>query len=121
MNKNFKINFSNKRLKKKNEKKNYKGMGNLENFKLFKRKCIDAYLYLRKYAKLILNLFQLMIDSGIKDITQEALYKMSEKFCMEENDEFAEKHFLEIIEKSTEALFPVITDAIHKWVVVFRR
>ena len=44
------------------------GMGgkNSEGYMLFQKKCIAAYLYLRKYAKLILNLFHLMLDSGIK-------------------------------------------------------
>lgn len=110
------------------------GMGgkNSEGYKTFQKKCIECYLYLRKYAKLILNLFHLMLDSGIKvrifsnikeslrifhlqDISQEALAKMTAKFYMEENDENAERHFLETLETSVEALFPVIFDKFHQW------
>ena len=43
------------------------------------------------------------------------------KFLMDENDEVAEKHFLDIIDKSVEALFPVISDRIHKWAVYWRK
>lgn len=44
------------------------GMGgkNSEGYKVFQKKCVEVYLYLRKYSKLILNLFYLMLDSGIK-------------------------------------------------------
>ena len=42
------------------------GGKNSEGYMLFQKKCVAAYLYLRKYAKLILNLFHLMLDSGIK-------------------------------------------------------
>lgn len=44
------------------------GGKNSEGYKIFQKKCVEAYLYLRKYAKLILNLFYLMLDSGIKVI-----------------------------------------------------
>ena len=42
------------------------GGKNSEGYKMFQKKCVECYLYLRKYSKLILNLFQLMLDSGIK-------------------------------------------------------
>jgi hypothetical protein len=34
-----------------------------------------------------------MLHSGLKHITIESIEKMAEKFCFEENDEAAEKHF----------------------------
>ena len=46
---------------------------------------------------------------------------MNEKFYLDENEENAEKHFLEIIEASTDALFPKITDKFHEWVVYWRK
>lgn len=82
---------------------------------------MDAYLYLRKYAKLIVNLFQLMIDSGIKDMSQEALEKLYDKFCLDDSDEAAEKHFLGILEESVNALFAVFSDKIHIWAGYFRK
>ena len=79
-------------------------------------------MYLRKeYAKLIVYLFYLMIDSGIKDMSEEALEKLVEKFCLNESDEAAEKHFLGILEESVNALFAVISDRIHVWAGYFRK
>ena len=40
---------------------------------------------------------------------------MTAKFYLEENDESAERHFLEILETSVEALFPVFFDKLHQW------
>lgn len=99
------------------------GMGgrNSKDYDSFRLKARDAYNYLRKYGTLIITMFQIMIDSGIKDITQEALEKMYDKFLMDENDEVAEKHFLEIIDKSIEALLPDISDKIHKWVAYWKK
>lgn len=36
------------------------------NYESFKRKCVQTFLYLRKYSKLIINLFHVMLDSGLK-------------------------------------------------------
>jgi len=52
----------------------------------FRLKCVHAYVYLRKYAKLIVNIFHLMIDSGIKDMSYEALEKLADKFYLDLND-----------------------------------
>lgn len=44
------------------------GMGGQKSpgYENFKRKCVQTFIYLRKYSKLIINLFQLMLDSGLK-------------------------------------------------------
>ena len=78
-------------------------------------------MYLRKYAKFIINLFQLMLHSGIPDITEIALEKMAEKFCLDENDEGAERHFLSILEASVKAIIGQITDVFHKWATIMRK
>ena len=59
--------------------------------------------------------------SGIKDYSQEALESMYEKFRIDDSDENAEIHFLGVVEEATKALFPVITDNIHKWVSYWRK
>lgn len=46
---------------------------------------------------------------------------MYEKFKMNENDGDAEIHFKDILNKSVEALFPVITDTIHEWVIYWKK
>ena len=42
------------------------GMGgnNSHYFVFFKKKCVDTFIHLRKYAKFIVNLFHLMLDSS---------------------------------------------------------
>ena len=107
------------------------GGKNNENYKRFTKKSIELYIYLRKHAKLIINLFQLMLDaeikvfnhlkhyqftkrsfSSLKDLNLEALQSMCEKFKLYDSDE-GQEHFKETLEKSVEALFPVVTDTIH--------
>ena len=68
-----------------------------ENFKKFKLKCLEAYLYLRKQAKMVYNLTALMLDSGIKDVHIEGLNKLFDKFSINLNDEEAEKYFLMVL------------------------
>jgi hypothetical protein len=46
-----------------------------------------------------------MMDSGIPDVTESAIEKMAERFRMDENDEAAERHFLNILEESVNAIF----------------
>jgi hypothetical protein len=52
-------------------------------YDMFLKKSIETYLYFRKYAKYITNLFFLMMDSNIKDLNLEALKKMIDKFCID--------------------------------------
>ena len=49
-------------------------------YELFMKKSIETYLYFRKYAKYITNLFILMLDAGIPDLNKESLKKMIDKF-----------------------------------------
>lgn len=44
-----------------------------EYFLQFKKKCVDVYNYLRKYAKLFIYILLLMCDAGIKDYSNEAI------------------------------------------------
>lgn len=60
-----------------------------DNFMKFKFKCTEAYLYLRRYSKLITNLFELMMDSGIKDLNYDTMNGLYEKFCLGMNDKEA--------------------------------
>lgn len=69
-----------------------------DNFKKFKLKCLEAYLYLRKHSKMFYNLSVLMLDSGIKDVHSEGLSKLYDKFSMNLNDKEAEKYFLMVLE-----------------------
>jgi phosphatidylinositol 3-kinase len=63
-------------------------MGGIEhdNFKIFKAKCLEAFLYLRKHSKVVYNMVFLMLDSGLKDVHAEGINKLYDKFAVEMND-----------------------------------
>lgn len=74
-------------------------MGGIDhaNFKIFKAKCLEAFLYLRKHGKIVYNLVYLMLDSGLKDVHNEGITKLYDKFAVGMNDTEAEKHFLNVL------------------------
>merc|ERR1719245_847685 len=77
-------------------------------------KACQAYKILRRHAKLIINLLYLMVDSGIKDLCgdpQFAILKVEQKFQALMDDEQAEEHFLNLIDESVNALFPVMMES----------
>jgi len=54
-----------------------------------------------------------MLDSGIPDITSENIVKMAEKFCIDETDDRAERHFLNILDVSVNAFMANFNDKVH--------
>ena len=48
------------------------------NYEKFRKKCVDIYQYLRNYAKLITNLFHLMIDSGLPVLIFPCIVKIND-------------------------------------------
>ncbi|OWB58959.1 hypothetical protein B5S28_g5066 [[Candida] boidinii] len=116
------------------------GMGGLndENYNKFCNYCFIAYITLRRNASLILNLFQLMINSSIPALRTssggsgpggannmidseisneneklEIIWKIQEKFMLELNDEEAILHFQNLINDSVNAFLPVVIDRLH--------
>ena len=62
-----------------------------------------------------------MIDSGIKDISLEALEKFADRFMFEESEEAAENKFMAILDESIRAFLAVIMDRFHIWAGYFRK
>lgn len=94
-----------------------------EYFGKFKTYCCEAYNILRKSVVLILNLFSLMADANIPDISQDcekALLKLESKFALDLDDEAAMQHFQVLINESTNALFPQIFETTHRWAQYWR-
>ncbi|KAI5969238.1 VPS34 [Candida margitis] len=94
------------------------GMGGMEheNFHVFKNYCFITYTTLRKNSNLILNLFQLMLDANIPDITADpsrVVEKVQEKFCLQMSEEEAILHFQDLINDSVNAFLPVVIDRLH--------
>ena len=90
-----------------------KGSKRYEDFKL---KCVNAYLVLRENARVIVNMFYLMIDSGIPELNDiEMLNKLHEKFVPGYSKQEASNSFLTNLEESVNALMPVLMEKIHAW------
>ncbi len=92
-----------------------------EKYKEFKKFCINAYWVLRDNARLIVNMFYLMIDSGILQINNEdSLFKLHDKFVPELSKSEAEVSFLGKLDDSVNALFPIIYDKVHLFMQYWR-
>jgi len=87
----------------------------------FKTICCEAFNLLRKSSGLILNLFMLMVDGGIHDLASEHdVLKLQERFRLDLNDEDAVRFFQQVINDSVSALFPQVTETIHRWAQYWR-
>ena len=65
----------------------------------FKTKCVNAFWVLRDNARLIVNLFYLMIDAGIPELNDvEVLKKLNEKFVQHQTRQQASITLLSTIE-----------------------
>eukprot|EP00055_Hartaetosiga_balthica_P001347 m.138242 g.138242 ORF g.138242 m.138242 type:complete len:843 (-) comp13805_c0_seq1:185-2713(-) len=98
------------------------GSGELLN--LFRSHCFSCFLILRKSARLVLNLFRLMIDSNVNDIAldrDKTLFKVEEKFRLDMDDEGAVKYFKELLDSSLEAFFPRLVEGLHTFAQYFRK
>ncbi len=94
-----------------------------EHYQQFKKECYTAYLSLRRYADLILNLFSLMVDASVPDIALEpdkTVKKVQEKFKLELNDEAAVGFLESVIDESAAAVMPAIVDRMHKLAQLMR-
>eukprot|EP01114_Cavostelium_apophysatum_P019458 TRINITY_DN6282_c0_g1_i1.p1 TRINITY_DN6282_c0_g1~~TRINITY_DN6282_c0_g1_i1.p1 ORF type:complete len:111 (+),score=21.29 TRINITY_DN6282_c0_g1_i1:223-555(+) len=86
------------------------------NFKGFKSYCISAFNILRKNANLILNLVSLMVDANIPDIANDrCILQIQDKFQLDKSDEEAADSFQKLMSESVTALFPRLSEKIHKW------
>ncbi|KAJ1673225.1 Phosphatidylinositol (PI) 3-kinase, partial [Spiromyces aspiralis] len=92
-------------------------------YQRFKSHCFVAFDILRRYANLILHLFQLMIESNVPDIAIEpdgAIQLVEERFKLGLSNEEAMQYFQGLILESTQALFPQVIETIHKWAQYWR-
>jgi len=87
-------------------------------FEDFKSKCVNVYTALRKNARLIVNMFFLMIHSEIEELKvdyEKVINTMHEKFCPNKKDDEASKILLEALEDSINANFAALMDYAHYW------
>ena len=82
----------------------------------FEQKCVNAYWILRDNARVIVNMFYLMIDSGIPELNNiENLKKLHEKFAPQKSKQEASNYILDNLEESVGALLPTLMEKIHGW------
>ena len=85
-----------------------------DNYKIFKQKCKNAYSILRENARTIVNMFYLMIDSGIPELNNvECLNKLYEKFAPNSEKEQALSSFLNELEESLNSFWAYLRDKAH--------
>lgn len=92
------------------------GGADSSNYNKFRSYCFVAYSILRKNARLILNLFELMKLSSIPDIRVDpdgAILKVKERFNSDMSEEQATAHFQTLINDSVNALLPIVIDHLH--------
>ncbi|XP_028821207.1 phosphatidylinositol 3-kinase catalytic subunit type 3 isoform X2 [Denticeps clupeoides] len=102
------------------------GMGGTqsEQYQEFRKQCYTAFLHLRRYSNLILNLFSLMVDANIPDIALEpdkTVKKVQDKFRLDLSDEEAVLYMQSLIDESVGALFAAVVEQIHKFAQYWRR
>jgi phosphatidylinositol 3-kinase len=93
-------------------------------FSQFREHCYNAFLTLRRSANLFLNLFSLMLDSGVPDIALEpdkTVQKVEDKFRLDLSDEEAVKYLQSLIDFSIRAIFPELMEKIHKFAQDLRK
>ncbi|KAJ3257580.1 Phosphatidylinositol (PI) 3-kinase [Boothiomyces macroporosus] len=99
------------------------GGANSNNYQTFKSFSFIAFNSLRKNANLILNLFSLMVDANIPDISIEpdkTVSKVQERFRLDLSDEEGIQYFNGLINESIGAYFPQVMEQLHKVVQLFR-
>jgi phosphatidylinositol 3-kinase len=70
---------------------------------------------------LIINLFTLMVDAGLQDLASEHdVLRLQERFRLDLTDEEAVAFFQQVINDSVSALFPQVTETIHRWAQYWR-
>ncbi|XP_066921593.1 phosphatidylinositol 3-kinase catalytic subunit type 3-like isoform X2 [Clytia hemisphaerica] len=102
------------------------GMGGTtsEYYQQFRKLCFTAFLHLRRYANLFLNLFSLMVDASIPDIALEpdkAVKKVQDKFRLDLSDEEAVQYLQALIDESVNAVFASLTEQLHKFAQYWRK
>merc|ERR1719309_1413261 len=87
-----------------------------DHFQEFRRECYTAFLSLRRYANLILNLFSLMVDASVPDIALEpdkTVKKVQDKFRLELSDEEAVQYMQNLIDLSATTIMAAMVEKLH--------
>ncbi|KII72588.1 Phosphatidylinositol 3-kinase catalytic subunit type 3 [Thelohanellus kitauei] len=95
------------------------GMGGLNSkeFEYFLKLCTLAFIHLRRQSHTIINVFSLLVNSNLGEISAEpdkAVMKLFEKFRLDLDDVEAQSHLITLIYDSHKAVFAPFVEKIHK-------
>ena len=102
------------------------GMGGTSSvhYRSFVSKCTQAFLIIRRHASLLVSLLYLAAEANLKDMREQdptlAILKVQKRLMPEVSDEIAEQQMVNLINESTNALFPVVMEKLHKWAIYWR-
>ena len=97
---------------------------NSEHYQEFRKECYTAFLYLRRNASLILNLFGLMVDASVPDIALEpdkAVRKVQDKFRLDLSEEEAVQFMQNLIDVSATAIMAAVVERFHQLAQYWRK
>merc|ERR550517_2248120 len=86
--------------------------------------CYTAFLYLRRHANLILNLFGLMVEASVPDIALEpdkTVRKVQDKFRLDLTEEEAVQFMQNLIDVSATAIMAAVVEQFHKMAQYWRK
>eukprot|EP01116_Phalansterium_solitarium_P018016 TRINITY_DN4609_c0_g1_i1.p1 TRINITY_DN4609_c0_g1~~TRINITY_DN4609_c0_g1_i1.p1 ORF type:complete len:1412 (-),score=535.42 TRINITY_DN4609_c0_g1_i1:565-4800(-) len=87
-----------------------------DNFKEFVELCCKAYNILRKHANVFINLFAMMLSTGIPELTSvDDIRYLTDAFSLGSTDAEASKKFTGLIYESLATRTTQVNNAIHIW------
>lgn len=95
-----------------------------EHYQQFRKECYTAFLYLRRHASLILNLFGLMVDASVPDIALEpdkTVRKVQDKFRLDLSEEEAVQFMQNLIDVSATAIMAAVVERFHQLAQYWRK
>jgi len=95
-----------------------------EHYQEFRKECYTAFLYLRRHASLILNLFGLMVDANVPDIALEpdkTVRKVQDKFRLDLSEEEAVQYMQNLIDVSATAIMAAVVERFHQLAQYWRK
>lgn len=95
-----------------------------DHYQKFRKECYTAFLYLRRHASLILNLFGLMVDASVPDIALEpdkTVKKVQDKFRLDLSEEEAVQFMQNLIDVSATAIMAAVVERFHQLAQYWRK
>src|SRR5687767_11573029 len=84
-------------------------------FEHFIRLCCMAFNTLRKHASVFINLFLLMLSTGIPELTLTDLQYLVKSFALDLNDVAAAELFQSKVHKALDSWRTVMMHKVHNW------